>query len=88
MIRGTDQLGHREADGSVVDLFWDRSDLHDDFCVEVKDRRDGTRFVLYPATGRETIQVFHHPFPAPAGTRTGPLEWTHGPARMGHRRQT
>ena len=65
-----------------------RRDPYDEFCVEVKDRSDGTRFVRYPATGRAAIQVFHHPFPAPAGTRTGPLEWTHGPARMGHRRQT
>ena len=65
-----------------------RRDLHDEFCVEVKDRSDGTRFVLYPATGRETIQVFHHPFPAPADTRARPPECTHGPARMGHGRQT
>jgi hypothetical protein len=54
----------------VVDLFWDHRDLHDEFRVEVKDRRDGTRFVLYPATGREAIQAFHHPFSsAPAGKR-------------------
>ena len=71
MIRGTSHFGHREAAGIVVDLFWDRRDLHDEFCVEVKDRRDGTRFVLYPATGREAIQVFHHPFSAPTGTRAG-----------------
>jgi hypothetical protein len=70
MIRGTDHFGHREAAGIVVDLFWDRRDLHDEFRVEVKDRRDGTRFVLYPATGREAIQAFHHPFSsAPAGKR-------------------
>ena len=58
MIRGTDHFGHREAAGIVVDLFWDRRDLHDEFRVEVKDRRDGTRFVLYPATGREAIRPF------------------------------
>ena len=78
MIRGTDHFGHREAAGIVVDLFWDRRDLHDEFRVEVhdefrvevKDRRDGTRFVLYPATGPEAIQAFHHPFAsAPAGKR-------------------
>jgi hypothetical protein len=51
----------------LVDLFWDRRDLHDEFRVEVKDRRDGTRFVLYPATGREAIQAFHHPFSTPPG---------------------
>jgi len=71
MIRGTDHLGHREAAGSAVDLFRDRSDRHDEFCVEVKDMRDGTRFVLYPATGREAIQVFYHPLSAPARTRAG-----------------
>jgi hypothetical protein len=69
MICGTDRFGHREAAGIVVDLFWDRRDLHDEFRVEVKDRRDGTRFVLYPATGREAIQAFHHPFSTPPGTR-------------------
>ena len=69
MIRGTDHFGHREAAGIVVDLFWDRRDLHDEFRVEVKDRRDGTRFVLYPATGREAVQAFHHPFSAPASER-------------------
>ena len=69
MIRGTDHFGHREAAGIAVDLFWDRRDLHDEFRVEVKDRRDGTRFVLYPATGREAIQAFHHPFSTPPGTR-------------------
>ena len=65
-----------------------RRDPYDEFCVEVKDRSDGTRFVRYPATGRAAIQVFHHPFPAPTGTRAGPLEWTYGPTRTGHRRQT
>ena len=69
MIRGTDHFGHRETAGIVVDLFWYRRDLHDEFRVEVKDRRDGTRFVLYPATGREAIQAFHHPFSAPTGKR-------------------
>ena len=51
MIREIDHFGHREAAGIVVDLFWDRRDLHDEFRVEVKDRRDGTRFVLYRARG-------------------------------------
>jgi hypothetical protein len=69
MTRRTDHFGHREDAGIAVDLFWGRRDLHDEFRVEVKDRRDGTRFVLYPATGREAIQAFHHPFSAPAGTR-------------------
>lgn len=69
MICGTDRFGRREAAGIVVDLFWDRRDLHDEFRVEVKDRRNGTRFVLYPATGREAIQAFRHPFSAPPGMR-------------------
>ena len=87
MIRGTDHLGHREAAGSVAGLFWDRSGRHDEFCVEVKDRSEGTRFVLYLATRREAIQAFYHPFPAPAGTLAGPPGWAHGPARTGHGRQ-
>ena len=69
MICGTDRFGRREAAGIAVGLFWDRRDLHDEFRVEVKDRRDGTRFVLYQATGREAIQAFHHPFSTPPGTR-------------------
>jgi hypothetical protein len=69
MIRGTEHFGHREAAGIVVDLFWDRRDLRDEFRVEVMDRRDGTRFVLYLATGREAIQAFHHPFSVSVGKR-------------------
>jgi hypothetical protein len=53
-------FGHREADGIVVDLFWNRGELEDEFRVEVEDRRDGTRFVLHPTTGREALQGFHH----------------------------
>jgi hypothetical protein len=57
-------FGHRENGGIVVDLFWDRGDLEDDFRVEVEDRCEGTRFVLHPTTGREAIQAFYHPFSA------------------------
>ena len=71
MIRGTDHFGPREAARIVVDLFWDRCDPRDEFCVEVRGRRDGTRCVVYPAIGREAIRVFHYPFPAPAGIRAG-----------------
>jgi len=35
LIRGTDHFGHREAAGTVVDLFWDRGDLHDEFVGQV-----------------------------------------------------
>lgn len=58
MIRGTEYFRHREAAGSVPDLFWDRRDLHEEF----KYRRNSTRIVLYPATGREAIQACHHSF--------------------------
>jgi|GEM_PF-4784493 len=57
-----DQFGHRENDGIVVDLFWNRALLEDEFRVEVVDRRKGARFVLHPATGREAIEAFYHPF--------------------------
>ena len=33
-------LAHREADGIVVDLFWSRRGLSDEFRVEVEDRRE------------------------------------------------
>ena len=69
MIHGTDHFGHREAAGIMVDLFWHRHDLRDEFRVVVNDSRDRTRFVLYPATGREAIRAFHHPFSAPPGKR-------------------
>lgn len=59
-----DHFGHRESGGIAVDLFWNRTDVGDEFRVEVEDGREGTRFVLYPTTGREAIQAFHHPFPA------------------------
>jgi MIP family channel proteins len=49
MIRGTDHFGHREAAGIMVDLFWDRRDLGNEFRVEVEDRRGGTP--LCPAPG-------------------------------------
>jgi hypothetical protein len=57
-------FGHRETDGIVVDLYWSRAELEDEFRVEVEDRREGSRFVLYPITGEEAIQAFYHPFPA------------------------
>jgi hypothetical protein len=59
-------FGHRENAGLVVDLFWKRDDLRDEFRVEVEDRRRGDRLLLYPATGREAIHAFHHPFAAEA----------------------
>ena len=58
-------FAHRESGGIVVDLFWDHHGLRGDaFRVEVEDRRDGARFVLYPVTGSEAIRAFHHPFVA------------------------
>ena len=57
-------FGHRESDGVVVDLFWDRGDTEDEFRVEVEDTRLGTGFVLHPLTGSEAIEAYHHPFAA------------------------
>jgi hypothetical protein len=59
-----DHFAHRESGGFVIDLYWTHSDLGDHFRVEVEDERERTCFVLYPATGRDAIQVFHHPFSA------------------------
>jgi len=58
MIRRTDHFRHREAAGTMVGLFWDRRNLHEEFRMEVKGRRAGTCFVLYPATGQEAIQTW------------------------------
>ena len=57
-------FGHRESGGIVVDLFWDRRTVVDEFRVVVEDRGEGARFVLYPTTGSEAIQAFYHPFSA------------------------
>jgi hypothetical protein len=64
MADAANHFGHRESDGIVVDLFWDRAELDDEFRVEVVDRREGARFVLHPRTGREAIQAFYHPLAA------------------------
>ena len=58
----TDHFAHREADGIVVDLFWSRGGLGNEFRVEVEDRREGTSFVLHATTGREAMEAFRHPF--------------------------
>jgi hypothetical protein len=62
----TDHFGHRASDGIVVDLFWNRGLLEDEFRVEVVDEREGTRFVLRPTTGKEAIDAFYHPYTAAA----------------------
>lgn len=61
-------FGHRESDGIVVDLFWDRGDADDRFRVEVEDRRIGVRFSLRAKTGSEAVRAFHHPFATAAST--------------------
>ena len=63
-------FGHRESNGIVVDLFWNRESLDDEFRVEVEDRRAGACFVLHAATGRDAIQAFYHPFSAVGTARS------------------
>jgi hypothetical protein len=64
MSMTANHFGHREAGGLVVDLFWDRGTLENEFRVEVEDRLEGTHFVLHPTTGKQAIHAFHHPFAA------------------------
>jgi hypothetical protein len=64
VLTAADHFSHRESDGIVVDLYWNRGELEDEFRVEVVDKRERARFVLYPTTGTEAVQAFHHPFPA------------------------
>jgi hypothetical protein len=73
VLTAANHFGHRESDGIVVDLYWNRGELEDEFRVEVVDKRERARFVLYPTTGREAIQAFHHPF---AAARAAPLHGT------------
>ena len=61
MLVARTHFGHREAVGIVVDLFRNRDELEGEFRVEVEDRGDG-RLVLQPATGREALQAYYHPF--------------------------
>jgi hypothetical protein len=72
VLTTADHFGHRETGGIVVDLFWSRSDVRDDFRVVVEDEREGARFVLHPPTGREAIQAFYHPFSAAADGAVSP----------------
>jgi hypothetical protein len=67
----TDHFGHRESNGVVVDLFWNRGTLEDEFRVEVADEREGAHFVLHPTTGREAIDAFYHPFSAARAALNG-----------------
>jgi hypothetical protein len=64
VLTAASHFGHRESGGIVVDLFWNRGNLEDEFRVEVEDRREGVRFVLHPTTGRAALQAFYHPFSA------------------------
>ncbi len=85
MLTAANHFGHRETDGITVDLFWERSNLEDEFRIEVEDLREGARFALHPVTGKEAIQAFYHPFAAaraaaPHGTQVRdvnlPLDWS------------
>jgi hypothetical protein len=71
LIVTADHFGHRESGGVVVDLYWNRGTPEDEFRVEVVDEREGARFVLHPATGREAIDAFYHPFSAARAALNG-----------------
>ena len=74
MLIGENHFAHRETDGVVVDLFWDRGRLESEFRVEVADIRLGTHFVLRPVTGEAAIQAFYHPF-ATSGVPSDAEAW-------------
>jgi hypothetical protein len=85
VLTAANHFGHRETGGITVDLFWDRSNLEDEFRIEVEDLREGARFALHPVTRREAIQAFYHPFAAARvaasqGTQVRdvnlPLDWS------------
>jgi hypothetical protein len=60
VLTAANHFGHRETADIVVDLFWSRR-VGDEFRVEVEDRREHVRFVLYPLTGKAAIHAFYHP---------------------------
>jgi hypothetical protein len=68
VLTAANHFGHRETDDIVVDLFWSRG-VGDEFRVEVEDRREHVRLVLYPTTGKEAIHAFYHPFAVARGAR-------------------
>jgi hypothetical protein len=74
MLIGRNHFAHREAGGVVVDLFWDRRRVENEFCVEVADLRTRTRFALHPATGEAAIEAFYHPF-ATSGAPSDEEAW-------------
>jgi hypothetical protein len=56
-----DHFAHREDDGIVVDLFWNRGLLDDEFRVEVVNEREGSSIVLYATTWTEAIDAYYDP---------------------------
>jgi len=68
VLTAANHFAHRETDDIVVDLFWSRG-VGDEFRVEVEDRREHVRLVLYPTTGKEAIHAFYHPFAVVRGAR-------------------
>jgi hypothetical protein len=60
-LTAANHFAHRETDDIVVDLFWSPRGRQE-FRVEVEDRREQVRFVLYPRTGKDAIAFFYHPF--------------------------
>jgi hypothetical protein len=55
-------FAHREADGITVDLYWTHGEHGDAFRVDVIDHRNETTFTLHPATGKQAVAAYHHPF--------------------------
>jgi hypothetical protein len=62
-------FAHREANGITVDLYWTHGEHDDWFRVEVVDHHDDRTFTLFPATGKEAVEVYHHPFATTARGR-------------------
>jgi hypothetical protein len=70
-------FAHREAGGVTVDLYWAHRRFVDSFRFDVVDRRRRTGFTLRPATGKEAVEAYHHPFAAAVRAARGaarPLE--------------
>jgi hypothetical protein len=62
-LRGSEvptELAHRAGDGIDVLLLWDRE--NDRLRVVVEDGRTGESFELAAGSGREALELFHHPF--------------------------
>ena len=71
VLTAANHFGHREGDGIVVDSVLESRRARGRVSGRGRDKRERARFVIFPTTGREAIQAFHHPFSAARAALNG-----------------